>query len=134
MSAPVDCTEEEVTAMVHEFYAAIRMDPVLGPIFNAHVHDWDEHLVTLSDFWSSILRRTGRFSGAPMPKHIALHGLTAELFQRWLELFRTITADQPNQAMGEHAYAMAQRIAESLWYGYQIAHGKNISPSGLAQD
>lgn len=131
MPAPVDCSEEEITALVHEFYAAVREDPLLGPIFNRHVHDWDEHLVTLSDFWSSILRRTGRFSGAPMPKHIALPGLSAELFKRWLALFRAITADQPNQAMGEHAYAMAQRIAESLWYGYQIAHGQDALASGL---
>lgn len=129
MSAAIDCTEEEITTLVHEFYDAVREDPMLGPIFNQHVHDWDAHLVTLVDFWSSILRRTGRFSGAPMPKHIALPGLNAALFQRWLELFRTITADQPNQAMGDHAYAMAQRIAESLWYGYQIAHNPDELPS-----
>lgn len=129
MSAEIDCTEEEITALVHEFYEAVRKDPALGPIFNHHIHDWDAHLVRLVDFWSSILRRTGRFSGAPMPKHIALPGLSAELFQRWLDLFRTITADQPNQAMGDHAYAMAQRIAESLWYGYQIAHKPDVRPA-----
>lgn len=127
--AVVDCTEEEIRALVHEFYAAVREDPMLGPIFNHHIHDWDGHLVTLVDFWSSILRRTGRFSGAPMPKHNALPGLTAELFEHWLALFRTVAAGQPNQAMGEHAYAVAQRIAESLWYGYQIAHKPEVVPA-----
>ena len=66
------CTEAEVAQLVHSFYACVRQDEVLGPIFERHIHDWDHHLAKLVDFWSSILRRTGRFSGAPMPKHAAL--------------------------------------------------------------
>jgi hemoglobin len=126
------CTEAEISAMVHAFYARVRSDPVLGPIFNGHIQAWDPHLAKLVDFWSSILRGTGRFSGTPMPKHIALPGLSAELFERWLALFHETTAAQPNQAMGEHAYAMAQRIARSLWYGYQISHHPDQLPRELA--
>ncbi len=126
------CTEEEVTALVHEFYARVRLDEELGPIFNAHIDDWDHHLVMLVDFWSAILRRTSRFTGAPMPKHAVLPGLTADLFRRWLGLFRETTADQPNQAMGDYAYAMAQRIAQSLWMGYQVSRNPHGIPSTLA--
>ena len=81
------CTEAEIEALVHDFYAVIRRDSVLGPIFNDQIHDWDSHLAKLVDFWSSILLRTGRFNGAPMPMHAAMPGLTAGLFQRWLALF-----------------------------------------------
>lgn len=116
------CTEEEVSRLVHDFYAQVRKDEVLGPIFDAHIDDWDRHLARLVDFWSAILRRTGRFTGAPMPKHAALPGLTAELFQRWLALFRKVAATQANQAMAAHACAMAERIAQSLWLGWQMAH------------
>lgn len=130
-NALANCTEEEVSALVHGFYARVRQDEVLGPVFNAHIHDWDHHLAHLVDFWSSMLRRTGRFSGAPMPRHIALPGLTAELFQRWLRLFRETTLAQPNQAMGEQAFAMAQRVAQSLWYGYQIGNRPDQLPSEL---
>ena len=38
------CTEREVTQMVHDFYADVRRDEVLGPIFNSQIHDWDTHL------------------------------------------------------------------------------------------
>lgn len=76
------------------FYDKVRADSVLGPIFNSHIHDWDHHLARLVDFWSSILRGAGRFTGAPMPKHIALPGLTAGLFQRWLALFHDTTSAQ----------------------------------------
>lgn len=50
-------------------------------------------------------------------------GLTAELFQRWLVLFRETAAAQPNQAMAGQACLMAERIAQSLWLGYQMSHG-----------
>lgn len=131
MNPLANCSEEEVSTLVHDFYARVRQDEVLGPVFNAHIQDWDHHLAHLSDFWSSMLRRTGRFSGAPMPRHIALPGLTAELFHRWLALFRETTLAQPNQAMGEQAFAMAQRVAQSLWYGYQIGNRPDQLPSEL---
>jgi hemoglobin len=117
------CTEAEVAALVNAFYARVRQDEQLGPVFEAHVDDWDRHLARLADFWSAILRRTGRFTGAPMPRHAALPGLTAELFQRWLVRFRETAAAQPNQAMAAQACLMAERIAQSLWLGYQMSHG-----------
>ena len=125
------CTEEEVAGLVHAFYARIRRDEVLGPIFEAHINDWDHHLAKLVDFWSSILRRTGRFSGAPMPKHAALPDLSAQLFQRWLMLFRENAAAQPNQAMAHQANVMAERIAQSLWMGYQINRDADHVPAAL---
>jgi hemoglobin len=131
LNAIATCTENEVSHMVHAFYAQVRRDEVLGPIFNAHVDDWDHHLAQLVDFWSSILRRTGRFTGAPMPRHIALPGLTQDLFRRWLALFRETTRAQPNRVMGEQAFAMAQRIAQSLWYGYQMGNRPDELPSEL---
>ncbi len=121
------CTEEEITALVHQFYARIREHENLGPIFNAHIDDWPAHLDKLCDFWSSILRRTGRFSGAPMPKHVALPGLNAELFQQWLALWRTTAAEQANAQMAQQAVAAAERIAQSLWMGYQAyAQGVDV--------
>jgi hemoglobin len=127
------CSEDEVSDLVHAFYARVRQDEALGPVFEAHVDDWDTHLAKLVDFWSSILRRTGRFTGAPMPKHAALPGLNAELFQRWLTLFRETADAQPNRAMGEQACAMAERIAQSLWMGYQISRDPDVLPTGLAR-
>ena len=125
------CTEAEVAALVHSFYASVRKDEVLGPIFDAHIDDWDQHLSQLVDFWSSILRRTGRFSGNPMPKHAALPTLSAALFQRWLRLFRENAATQSNQAMAEQACAMADRIAQSLWLGYQMSRDPDAVPTAI---
>lgn len=120
MPSPELCTEEEVIELVHSFYAAVRSDPLLGPVFAAHVMNWDTHLPKMVDFWSSALRGTARYRGMPMPAHTALPGLSVELFQHWLQLFRGTTALLANRAMGERADELAQRIAQSLWYGYQL--------------
>ena len=37
------CSESEVADLVQAFYARIRDDPVLGPIFARHVADEDTH-------------------------------------------------------------------------------------------
>lgn len=130
---PTDlCTEEEVSNLVHAFYATVRDDAILGPVFASHVKDWNLHLPMMIDFWSSALRKTARYRGTPMPAHAALPGLTAALFERWLSLFHATTAAQPNPALRERADEMAERIAESLWYGYQLHRRPDVLPEGLA--
>lgn len=127
------CTEEEVSQLVHAFYAKVRQDEVLGPIFNAQVHDWDHHLVTLVNFWSSILRGSGSYTGTPMQKHAAMAHLDEALFKRWLALFDETAKQQANEAMGRRATTSAQRIAQSLWYGYQMARNPNGIPADLPE-
>jgi hemoglobin len=125
------CTEEEVFRLVHAFYGRVRQDALLGPIFNAHVKDWDAHLGRMVDFWSSALRGTARFRGTPMPKHIALPGLSADLFRHWLALFHATVDGLPNQALRERAKDLAGRIADSLWYGYQLSRHPETVPETL---
>lgn len=119
-TADTCCSEDEVVRLVHAFYAQVRRDPRLGPIFERHVADWDAHLGHLVDFWSALLRGTRRFSGAPMARHLALPGLDAELFRRWLEIFGQTTAQLGNPAMKAQADAHAARIAERFWHHYRL--------------
>lgn len=114
------CTEEEISHLVHTFYARARKDPLLGPIFEAHVADWDAHFVQMINFWSMKLRGTSRFRGAPMPKHVALPGLTPELFERWLQLFRQTTSEMENANLQFNADVLAQHIGSRLWLRYQM--------------
>lgn len=131
MPTPDLCTEEEVHELVHTFYANVRDDARLGPVFEAHVRDWDRHLGTMVDFWSGALRGTARFRGMPMPKHVALPGLSADLFRQWLALFRATTDGLRNGAMAARANELAARIAESLWYGYQMSRQAHALPQEL---
>ena len=122
MPTPDLCTEDEITALVHRFYDRVRVDPLLGPIFAERITDWDFHLSKMVDFWSSALRGTARFRGTPMPKHVAIPGLSVQLFKRWLRLFNETTRTIGNVAMQQRADELAERIAESLWYGYELSH------------
>lgn len=134
MPDPQLCSEAEIEELVSRFYTRVRSDETLSPIFNAHVEDWNAHLVKLTAFWSSALRGTRRYRGTPMPVHAALPGLNAELFQHWLRLFNETAAGLPNQALRERATALAQRIAQSLWYGYQMARDPDLISKALIHE
>ena len=131
MPVPDLCTEEEITWMVHAFYARIREDALLGPIFASRINDWDHHLAKMVDFWSSALRGTARYRGAPMPKHVALPGLEVGMFRHWLWLFHQTTGELANEAMRARADELAGRIAQSLWYGYQLHRDPQAMPGEI---
>lgn len=125
------CTEEEVSQLVYRFYAKVREDATLGPIFDRHVADWDVHMPKMVAFWSSALRGSKSYHGTPMPVHCALPDLNDSLFARWLDLFQQTANALPNQAMAERAVMLSQRIAQSLWYGYQLHQDPDRMPDNL---
>jgi hemoglobin len=125
------CTEQEVRQLVHAFYDRVRNDPLIGPVFTEHVSDWPSHLEKMVDFWSSTLRGTARFRGSPMVTHNRLTGISETHFQRWLELFRQTTQDLDNPALQARANDLSMRIAQSLWYGYQMNRQADVLPSPL---
>jgi len=72
---------------VRVFYAKVRKDPDLGPIFDAAIGDWDQHLDRMTDFWSSVMLTSGRYSGNPMIKHMRQKAIRPAHFVQWLALF-----------------------------------------------
>ena len=131
MITPDLCTQDEVSKLVHGFYARVREDPVLGPYFDRQVADWERHLPKMVDFWSSALRGTRNYRGTPMPVHCALPALTPALFERWLELFRATASAIPNRSMATRAIELSRRIAQSLWYSYQLHRDPGALPIDL---
>jgi truncated hemoglobin YjbI len=84
----IAATEEELGRLVEIFYAAAKADPLIGPVFNSTVADWDAHARTVANFWSRSLLGTTRYNGHPFTAHLSL-GLKPEHFERWVALFRT---------------------------------------------
>jgi hemoglobin len=127
----VGVTEEMIHTLVHAFYAQVRRDPALGPIFNRTVADWDRHLAKLCDFWSSVTLMTGRFKGAPMAAHARLPDIRATHFARWLHLFRETAARTcPPEAAALFA-AKAEMIGQSLQLGIDASRSAQPArPSG----
>jgi hemoglobin len=81
-------SEEKIGLLVDHFYAKVRVDPVLGPIFERVVRgEWGAHLETMRNFWSSVMLTSGRYKGAPVPAHLRVKGIEPQMFDRWLRLF-----------------------------------------------
>ena len=123
--AAVGVTEEMIRDLVHRFYARVRVDPALGPIFNRVIGEgWDAHLAKLCDFWSSVLLMTGRFHGAPMQAHIRLPEIRATHFARWLHLFRQTAMEVCPPEAAAMFVARSEMIAQSLQYGIAASRGE----------
>jgi hemoglobin len=116
--------EDLIKTQVHTFYGRVRLDPVLGPIFNDAIHDWDEHLAKLCDFWSSVLLMTGRFKGSPMAAHARRPDIRNEHFALWLDLFaRTAREVCPPEA-AELFIERSRMIGHSLALGLAVSRGE----------
>ena len=108
-------TEDAIRRLVDAFYAKVRVDRELGPIFQrAIAGHWDTHLATMRDFWSSVMLMSGRYKGNPVAVHKQVAGIEQRLFNRWLELFGLTCGElfEPDVAAAFHGKAV--RIAESL--------------------
>ncbi len=104
-----------ISDLVDRFYAAVRDDALLGPIFAERIADWPMHLGRMKAFWSSVLHNSGTYSGSPMQKHLAIPGLDATHFERWLALFRATLDDLARDpAAAPHVEERARMIATSL--------------------
>jgi hemoglobin len=114
--------EAMIQRLVHHFYATVRADPVLGPIFEARVADWPEHLAKLCDFWSSVALMTGRFEGQPMRVHAEMPVGGAH-FDRWLALFEVAAHEVCPPAAAAFFIARARQIAASLELGIASRRG-----------
>jgi hemoglobin len=110
-----EISEESIRRLVDAFYAKVRVDSALGPIFTRAIPgDWEPHLEKMVAFWSSVMLTSGRYKGNPVVKHLVIPGMTPELFTRWLILFDAICRELFDDAVCAAFRGKAERIAESL--------------------
>lgn len=114
-------TEDDIARLVPEFYARVRADEVLGPIFNGAIEDWPHHLKKLQAFWSSVMLTSGRYKGQPMVAHVRHENhMTKDNFDRWLALWRQTGEELLSPEAAAAFQERAARIAESLQLGVQF--------------
>jgi hemoglobin len=106
-------TEVEISTLVERFYAKVRLDPEIGPVFNNAVENWDAHLALLKDFWSSVLHTTGRYKGNPLLAHFNLP-IETRHFTRWLALFGETAREVLTPAQANLITHRADRIAINM--------------------
>lgn len=113
-------SRSDIVRLVDAFYDRVRVDEILGPIFNdvAHV-DWAAHLPKMYDFWDAVLFGKAGFKGNPLAVHRALAEqtpLTVREFYRWVVLFHETVEELFAGAVADEAKLRAFRIAETMRY------------------
>lgn len=115
MSDTPEIDEQALRRLVALFYVRVRSDAELGPIFNDAIADWPEHLEKLTAFWSSVMLTSGRYKGNPVAVHLKHRDrIEPALFERWLALWASTTAEMMPPEAAAALQAKASRIAESL--------------------
>jgi hemoglobin len=111
-----------IERLVRAFYGKVRAHPVLGPIFNEKVTDWEEHMKRLCAFWSSVILASGAYGGSPMQKHLGLP-IDSRHFDLWLRLFAETAIEVCPPEQAKLFFERALRIAESLELAIAGEHG-----------
>lgn len=107
-----DVRDEDLQALLVEFYATIARDPLLAPYF-APV-DMSEHIPRIADFWSTLLFHSGRYSGNAFRPHSMMPGLTADHFARWLRTLGAVVDERFAGPAAEQMKTLGYRIAFSM--------------------
>ena len=126
-AAHPDLREPMIAELVRSFYGRARQDVLIGPVFEAAVEDWDEHIGKITDFWSGVMLRTGRYDGRPMRPHLILP-LTGEHFDRWLDLFEITAHEVCPPDISQAFIVRARRIADSFEMARASQRGEFAAP------
>lgn len=108
-------SHEDCRLLVDTFYARVREDAMLGPVFASRIADdaWPAHLERMAGFWYTVLFGVPLYHGDPRVKHGGLP-LTWSHFERWLALWSSTLDELFAGERAEMAKARAQRMATVL--------------------
>ena len=122
----------DIKKLVDSFYSKVRKNEEIGYFFNNTIHNWDEHIEKLTDFWESNLFFTGSFHGNPALAHVQVdrehnNSITEYHFGIWLNLwFQTI--DELYQGeMAERLKHNARKMSTHLFL--RIYQGRQSTTS-----
>ncbi|TNB48249.1 group III truncated hemoglobin [Martelella lutilitoris] len=117
-----------IRTVVTEFYAKARKDAPLGPVFRRVVPDerWAAHIAKITDFWSSVFLKTGRYQGRPMPEHLAIPEISDVHFRRWLKHFGETTEEECPPETAALFREWATKIADAMRINIAMQRGKSL--------
>lgn len=124
-------SEAQIEILIPRFYERVCDDALIGPVFNEAIGDWQHHLETLVDFWSSVMLTSGRYKGNPVAAHRRhLATITPPMFDRWLALWSEVTGELLSAEAAVAVQNKAARIAESLKLAlyFRLAPPSGVSP------
>ena len=104
-------TLADIQLLVDTFYGKIKVDFLLGDIFNGIIKNrWPEHLEQMHRFWQTVLLDDYTYYGSPFPPHARLP-LEQEHFDKWLKLW--------HETIDEHF--IGEKADEAKWRANKMA-------------
>jgi hemoglobin len=104
-------TIEDIQLLVDTFYGKVRVDSLIGPIFNGVIRDkWPEHLEKMYRFWQTVLLDEHTYYGSPFPPHAQLP-VEQQHFDAWLRLW--------HETVNE--FFIGEKADEAKWRGDKMA-------------
>lgn len=113
-------TREDVHLLVSSFYEQVRRNDFIGHFFNKTIHNWDEHIEKLTDFWESNLFHKAKFKGNPIKAHVQVDQkfdniINPEHFGEWLNVW-IVTIDSLFEGeLADRAKNNAAKMATHLY-------------------
>lgn len=119
--------ESGLAELLRHFYADVRQHAVLGPIFDARIQNWPEHLLKIGEFWALQTGGPSKYRGGFAAAHLPL-GIGAEHFGHWLALWdincqRRLAAPEAAD-MSALAHQLGERLQRVLagQSGLRLSH------------
>ena len=112
MSQQKDITTiEDIQLLVDTFYGKVRVNNLLGGIFNGVIKDrWAAHLDKMYSFWQTVLLGEHTYWGAPFPPHSQLP-VNQSHFHAWLTLWHETIDELFTGERAEEAKWRAEKMA-----------------------
>ncbi|MDF1875003.1 group III truncated hemoglobin [Sulfurimonas sp. SAG-AH-194-I05] len=122
-----EITKKNLKSLVLKFYAKVIKDDLIGPIFTDILgkeltnDTWKAHIQLLTDFWASIALGDFAYTGSPFAPHVAFRErLSAQAFDRWLELFSKTLHTIFEPAIAELFHVRGRNIAGNFMRNLNI--------------
>lgn len=102
---------EDIQLLVDTFYATVRKDDLIGPLFEEIIQDkWGQHLEKMYRFWQTVLLDEHTYYGAPFPPHAQMP-IDRAHFDRWISIFHSTIDSLFEGENAEKAKGQGERMA-----------------------
>ncbi len=128
----------EIETLVNAFYDRVRVDDVLGFIFDKIAQtNWAAHLPKMYSFWETVLFRSGGYTGNPVAAHAKLIPQTEmgrAQFDRWLMLFRSTVDELFSGEKADHIKNCAEDMANVIYSRINGVADPRFDPANLTPE
>ncbi|MFH6985569.1 group III truncated hemoglobin [Marinoscillum luteum] len=113
---------EDIKLLVDNFYAKVKADPLLAPIFDERIaNNWPHHMDKMYRFWQTVLLGEHTYLGSPFAPHANLP-IDKTHFTQWLSLFHETIDEHFSGEKAEEAKWRSIKMAEM--FQLKIAYRK----------